>query len=302
MNTSPVTLAELAHATEDLPLETPAAPTSCGASLATRSLAEVFAAEAEGRDPLAPSPEDIATLTTQYRKAVNGLYEAYLFGQMLLTVKTRLEGQMQGLTPPLHPAEAQGASPHGAADAANGETLKNQAFLGDAARGTAEISHGDKAIVGGWNAGTGLKAWLAQHCPEINYSTARRFLAVAEKTNAALAESEAVPASPRPALSAGEGLGRGAPETFPEETIRAYLEGKSQRQLLKAPKAEPTVRHAMSEEERAEKLAKVCKGFLQSLEGVERTGESDLLRLDDRREIVTRLKALARRLEQAVEG
>ena len=39
---------------------------------------------------LAPSPEDIATLTTQYRKAVNGLYEAYLFGQMLLAVQKRL--------------------------------------------------------------------------------------------------------------------------------------------------------------------------------------------------------------------
>lgn len=233
---SPVTLAELARATEDLPLETPA--------------------EAEGRDPLAPSAEDIATLTTQYRKAVNGLYEAYLFGQMLLAVQKRLSLS--------------------------------------AARDTKEEWHAP--------AGSGLKGWLAQHCPEINYSTARRFLAVAEKTNAALAESEAVPASPRAALSAGEGLGRGAPETFPEETIRAYLEGKSQRQLLKAPKAEPAVRHAMSEEERAEKLAEVCKGFLQSLEGVERTGESDLLRLDDRREIVTRLKALARRLEQAVEG
>ncbi len=209
MNTSPVTLAEvrsasegamstLARATEDLPFapptETPAAPTSCGASLATPAPA-----------PLAPSPEDIATLTTQYRKAVNGLYEAYLFGQMLAQVKTRLE-----------------------------------ATFGDVTRGTAEISGGKNAIVGGWNAGTGLKAWLAQHCPEINYSTARRFLAVAEKTNAALAESEAVPASPRAGVTpaAGEGARSPFPSetpfllTFPEETIRAYLEGKSQRQLL----------------------------------------------------------------------
>ena len=237
------------------------APTSCGASLATRTLAEVFT----------PSPEDIATLTTQYRKAVNGLYEAYRFGQMLAQVKARLEQ-----------------------------------FTGDATCGTAREltqtgANGGTLAAPGWNAGTGLKAWLAEHCPEINYSTARRFLQVAEKTNAALAESEAVPASQRPALSAGEGLGRGAPETFPEETIRAFLEGKSQRQLLKAPKAEPAVRHAMSEEERAEKLAEVCKGFLESLEGVERTGESNLLRLEDRREIVTRLKALARRLEQAAD-
>lgn len=206
---SPVTLAELAHATEDLPLETPAAPTSCGASLATRSLSEVFAAEAEGRDPLAPSPEDIATLTTQYRKAVNGLYEAYLFGQMLAQVKACLEQ-----------------------------------FTSDAARGTASGITVQGANGGtlnpGWNAGTGLKAWLAQHCPEINYSTARRFLAVAEKTNAALAESEAVPASPRAGVTpaAGEGARSPFPSetpfllTFPEETIRAYLEGKSQRQLL----------------------------------------------------------------------
>ena len=265
---SPVTLAELARATEDLPFapptETPAAPTSCGASLATRSLAEVFAAEAEGHDPLAPSPEDIATLTTQYRKAVNGLYEAYLFGQMLLAVQKRLSLSLT------------------------------------------------RETKGEWHApaGSGIKGWLAKHCPEINYKTALRFLAVAEKTNAALAESEAVPASPRAGVTpaAGEGARNPFPSetpfllTFPEETIRAFLEGKSQRQILKAPKAEPAVRHAMSEEERAEKLAEVCKGFLQRLEGVERTGESDLLRLDDRREIVTRLKALARRLEQAVEG
>ncbi len=67
--------------------------------------------------------------------------------------------------------------------------LLEDAF-GDAARGTAEISGGKNAIVGGWNAGTGLKAWLAEHCPEINYSTARRFLQVAEKTHAALSSGD----------------------------------------------------------------------------------------------------------------
>lgn len=165
------------------------APTSCGASLATRTLAEVFT----------PSPEDIATLTTQYRKAVNGLYEAYRFGQMLAQVKARLE-----------------------------------AALGDAARGTAEISHGDRAIVGGWNAGTGLKAWLAEHCPEINYSTARRFLAIAEKTNAALAAAPAEGASEpwgeAPCASAGV---EGAAQAPSEQAVRDFLEGKSQRAVLR---------------------------------------------------------------------
>lgn len=231
------------------------APTSCGASLATRTLAEVFT----------PSPEDIATLTTQYRKAVNGLYEAYRFGQMLAQVKARLE------------------------DA-----------LGDAARGTAEISHGDRAIVGGWNAGTGLKAWLAEHCPEINYSTARRFLQVAEKTNLALAAQGELAHGEEDAASRYPLTANSSACEPCEQAVRDFLEGKSQRQVLKAP-SKPTPRHAMSEAERAEKLAEVCKGFLQSLEGVERTGESDLLRLEDRREIVTRLKALARRLEQAAD-
>ena len=246
------------------------------------------AASGCARSPLAPTEQEVALLTTQYRKAVNGLYEAYRFGQMLAQVKARLE-----------------------------------AALGDAARGTAEISHGDRAIVGGWNAGTGLRGWLSEHCPEINYSTARRFLAIAEKTNAALAAAPALVDSRQGAASrdgeadgtqgrdfnGSDGLSTSSASTVgcqlstvdcepSEQAVRAYLEGKSQRQVLKAP-SKPTVRHAMSEAERAEKLAEVCKGFLESLEGVERTGESDLLRLEDRREIVTRLKALARRLEEA---
>lgn len=230
-------------------------PTSCGASLATRTLAEVFT----------PSPEDIATLTTQYRKAVNGLYEAYRFGQMLLAVKRRLEGAAPGVL--------------------TRENARPQ-------------EHGGAVASPGWNAGTGLKAWLAEHCPEVNYKTAYRFLQVAEKTNLALAAQGELAHGEEEAASRYPLTANSSACEPSEQAIRAYLEGKSQRAVLKAP-SKPTPRHAMSEEERAEKLAEVCKGFLQSLEGVERTGESDLLRLEDRREIVTRLKALARRLEEA---
>lgn len=112
---------------------------------------------------------------------------------------------------------------------------------------------------GGWNRGTGLKAWLARYCPEINYSTAKRFLAVAERTHAALAASDpqasASPSSPAdwgPAPCAGAGEGARSPfppeaaqvpseagtpfaiPTFPEATVRAFLEGKSQRAVLRA--------------------------------------------------------------------
>ena len=261
-----------------------AAPTSCGASLATRSHSEVFAAEAEGRDPLAPSPEDIATLTTQYRKAVNGLYEAYLFGQMLAQVKARLEGAAH----PLDPAEAQGASPHGFSG--------NQILVCSATRGTAKM---DAETRGGWNAGTGLKAWLAQHCPEINYSTARRFLAVAEKTHAALAAGD--PAAPgawgeAPCASAGA---EGAAQAPSESAVRAYLEGKSQRQVLTKAPAVPVKRRATTPEELSEKVYETMDGFLGRLEGMERSYETNLLSQESRRELVTRLKGLARRLEEA---
>ena len=220
------------------------------------------------QSPLAPTAQEVALLTAQYHKALDGLYEAYKFGQMLLRVKERLE-----------------SDPHGSPE--------NQVIFCGAARGTAK--NGEETR-GGWNAGTGLKGWLAEHCPEINYSTARRFLSVAEKTNLALGE-EATSDDIAPRDARTYPLAANAAEPS-EAAVRAYLSGKSQRQVLKAP-SKPTVRHAMSEAERAEKLAEVCKGFLESLEGVERTGESDLLRLDDRREIVTRLKALARRLEEA---
>lgn len=235
------------------------------------------------QSPLAPTEQEVALLTTQYHKALDGLYEAYKFGQMLLRVKERLESDPN-------------AGP------------ENQGFSSGAARGTARevtIGKNGNALTGsGWNAGTGLKGWLGVYCPEINYSTARRFLQVAEKTNLALAAQGELTAAGLSTSSASPvdcSLSTVDSAAEPsEQAVRDFLAGKSQRQVLKAP-SKPTVRHAMSEAERAEKLAEVCKGFLESLEGVERTGQSDLLSLDDRREIVTRLKALARRLEQAAD-
>lgn len=68
----------------------------------------------------------------------------------------------------------------------------------------------------GWNAGTGLKGWLSKHCPEVNYASARRFLGIADKTSSALGDA------------AGD-----------EDAARAYLEGKSQRQILRAGGSRP---------------------------------------------------------------
>ena len=223
--------------------------------------------------PPTPSPEDVETLTTQYKKAVNGLYEAYVFGTMLLAVKARLEGAAR----PLDPAPAQGAGPRPApvgagfvdAEMGNGHDAGTGGLPGSLTRETArEMTVGRNGNIlheGGWNAGTGLKAWLAAHCPEINYKTACRFLAVAERTHAALvaasetsaseaSESSASPSSqsiwgPAPCAGAGEGARSPFPPEaaqapseagtpfaipiFPEATVRAFLEGKSQRAVLR---------------------------------------------------------------------
>ena len=220
--TPTVTLAEFAHGAprEAAPLTpVPAAPT--------------------------PSPEDVETLTTQYKKAVNGLYEAYVFGTMLLAVKARLEGAAR----PLDPAPAQGAGPRpapvGAGFAETQEPLENTGSFGSLTRETTErISFGKNGIVADWRAGTGLKAWLARHCPEINYKTACRFLAVAERTHAALAaasdpqapgasESSVSPSIWGEAPCASAGV-EGAAQAPSEAAVRAFLEGKSQRAVLRA--------------------------------------------------------------------
>ena len=168
---------------------------------------------------LEPTAEDVAMLTRQYQKALDGLFEAYQFGMMLRAVKERLEA-----------AEDAPAEPPQNADAAGSLTCENA-----------------WNVKPGWNRGTGLKGWLAIHCPEINYKTACRFLAVAEKTVAALAladeaeasEAAAVgsasPASPEswgeaPCASAGEGARSPFP---PEAKVRAFLAGKSQRAVLR---------------------------------------------------------------------
>ena len=256
----------------------------------TVTLAEFAHGAPREAAPLSPVPavapaaihtveEAAAALSAQYRYAVDGLYEAYRFGLILLVVKRYLEwkgaGEGEGAARPLDPAPAQGASPRPApvgagfvdAEMGNGHDAETGGLPGESARGLArcEQPHGGALAAPGWNRGMGLKAWLARYCPEINYSTAKRFLAVAERTHAALAaasdpqasgvsESSASPSSqsswgPAPCAGAGEGARSPFPPeaaqapseagtpfaipTFPEATVRAFLEGKSQRAVLR---------------------------------------------------------------------
>ena len=192
---------------------------------------------------LEPTAEDVAMLTRQYQKALNGLYEAYLFGQMLLSVRRRLEDAADARESRIVNRESYALT----GDGQTAEPLQIEGSAGESARGPAWN------VTPGWNRGTGLKGWLAQYCPEINYSTAKRFLAVAEKTVAALAladeaeasEAAAVgsasPASPEswgeaPCASAGEGARTPFP---PEAKVRAFLAGKSQRSILRLGGARP---------------------------------------------------------------
>ena len=163
-------------------------------------------------DGLAPSPEEVALLTRQYQKALDGLYEAYRFGMMLRAVKERLEA-----------AEDAPAEPPQNADAAGSLTCENA-----------------WNVKPGWNRGTGLKGWLAIHCPEINYKTACRFLAVAEKTVAALALSGEGESGERQSENglpdAPDGADRSPLTVYrsPDpDKVRAFLAGRSQRSILR---------------------------------------------------------------------
>ena len=175
---------------------------------------------------LTPTAEDVAMLTKQYQKALDGLYEAYRFGMMLRAVKARLEAAEAAETAA---GESRIANRESYALTGDGQTAEPLQIEGSAGSLTCENAWNVKP---GWNRGTGLKGWLAVHCPEINYKTACRFLAVAEKTVAALALEAAEGASP----DAPQGLddSRFAIHDSPDpDKVREFLAGRSQRSILR---------------------------------------------------------------------
>ena len=205
---------------------------------------------------LEPSAEEVALLTRQYQKALDGLYEAYRFGMMLLSVRRRLEDAADARESRIANGESDTLTGDGQAAEADGLTELERFYevpTGDAARGTARNGrHGGSIMGGGWNRGMGLKGWLAQYCPEINYSTARRFLAVAEKTVSALALADAeggegalagageqrTENGEQNALTGGEAAepslqASNLPNFPPEAKVREFLAGKSQRSILR---------------------------------------------------------------------
>ena len=181
---------------------------------------------------LEPTAEDVAMLTKQYQKALDGLYEAYRFGMMLRAVKERLDA-----------ADGAGACPAPVGAGVEAPITENQILVCESARGPAKI---EDELRGGWNRGTGLKAWLARYCPEINYSTAKRFLAVAEKTVAALALSGEGESGERQSENglpdAPDGADRSPLTVYrsPDpDKVREFLAGRSQRSILRLGGARP---------------------------------------------------------------
>ena len=192
-------------------------------------------------------------LTKQYQKALDGLYEAYRFGMMLRAVKERLEDAEAAETAAGESCVSPEGEPSTAianresyaltGDGQTAEPLQNAGSSRVLARETAGKSFDD---MHGWNRGTGLKGWLAVHCPEINYKTACRFLAVAEKTVAALALADAEEADgavgQSPTFPANQPISPGAQSAIlprpsanqpPEARVREFLAGKSQRSILR---------------------------------------------------------------------
>ena len=209
-----------------------------------------------------PDARDVDLLRSQYQKAVNGLYEAYLFGVMLQKVKAALEAQGEGL------AQGENGDEMGASSEASPCSLTREN-----ARRIVGNNGNEMTCAGGWNAGMGLKGWLAKAAPEVNYKTAMRFLAVAERCQEAV----------RPGVEGWDY----------DYAVRHYLEGKSQRRLLAAPKAKVE----RSPDQRAQHAEEVFTKALSVLESMVRTGESALIGLEARREAVTRLKMLVKDLQ-----
>ncbi len=122
-------------------------------------------------------------------------------------------------------------------DGQTAEPLQIEGSAGESARGPAWN------VTPGWNRGTGLKGWLAQFCPEINYSTAKRFLAVAEKTVAALALEAAEGGDPATPPDAPQGASNDSRFTIHDspdpDKVREFLAGRSQRSILRLGGARP---------------------------------------------------------------
>lgn len=176
---------------------------------------------------LEPSAEDVAMLTKQYQKALDGLYEAYRFGMMLRAVKERLEDAEAAETAA---GESRIANRESYALTGDGQTAEPPQNADAAGSLTCENAWNVKP---GWNRGTGLKGWLAIHCPEINYKTACRFLAVAEKTVAALALADAEGASPDAPQGAPNDSRFTIHDSPDPDKVRAFLAGRSQRSILR---------------------------------------------------------------------
>ena len=192
------------------------------------------------RADLAPTTEEVALLTRQYQKALDGLFEAYQFGRMLLAVKARLEDALDGVNGERQTVNGGALTGDGQA----AEPLQNAdapcSLTRETARRIVGNNGNEMVCAGGWNRGMGLKGWLAIHCPEINYKTACRFLAVAEKTVAALALSGEGESGERQSENglpdAPDGADRSPLTVYrsPDpDKVREFLAGRSQRSILR---------------------------------------------------------------------
>ena len=142
----------------------------------------------------------------------------------------------------------------------------------------------------GWNRGTGLKSWLGEHCPEVNYKTAMGYKKAA--INAVKATGVALPTPEeregRSLLEISEEAVEAMEPMLGDMSIRALKSGRGGIQ--------PVPRHTPSEAERSLHLGETVSGLIGQLESIVRTGESMRLTLMDRRDAVNRLKLLAKDL------
>jgi len=159
-------------------------------------------------------------------------------------------------------------------------------------------------LAGGWGPGDGLKAWLDEHAPEVNYKTAMRFKRLAQAALAGSAQGLDAPMNPGEATRLlGTGGGElSANEAEKRRVLESFLEGRSQRDLwaeaMRAPGRPKGIpggqRRALTAAERTEDAGKEINELLGRLAAYAAGPKLQALPQEMRQRAATHLKDLAK--------
>lgn len=213
-----------------------------------------------------------------WRRAQAGLVEVLRFGAMLIEVKKWIEN---------------GAIENGATDGADGADGATRSLAEERVQNPGH----------GWNKGTGLKAWLEAHCPEVNYKTAYGYLVAAEGLRVAARIAADVPLL---AMMGEDPVPEARAEQARQRVFKAIAGGSLALMREAGRVADPgrrggaregaTGRRALTPLEHAELAKTEIRELLGKLGAYMEGVKPGMLTVDERQWAATRMKDLAARL------